>query len=82
MPAWKHLGMRSMGSGANPWGAEAWAAARSVLLPPNDPRASLAAGLQAGALGVDVTAAGVQARVAATAPAAADRAAATGRLVA
>eukprot|EP00969_Alexandrium_andersonii_P114043 5041594-Alexandrium_andersonii.AAC.1 len=43
----------------------AWAAAGTPLLPPNDPRASLAAGLAAGTLGVDVTAGGVAARAAA-----------------
>eukprot|EP00969_Alexandrium_andersonii_P323265 14283353-Alexandrium_andersonii.AAC.1 len=41
-----------------PWGPAAWAATGGPLLPPNDPRASLSAGLQAGVLLVDVVLAG------------------------
>eukprot|EP00969_Alexandrium_andersonii_P152540 6745278-Alexandrium_andersonii.AAC.1 len=51
----------------DPWSSEAWAALQGPLLPPDDPRVSLEAALQAGSLGVDVTASGVAGRAAASA---------------
>eukprot|EP00969_Alexandrium_andersonii_P274400 12127595-Alexandrium_andersonii.AAC.1 len=51
----------------DPRSAAAWAAAPGPLLPPNDPRVSLAAGIQAGGLDVDVAQAGLEARAAAAA---------------